>query len=93
MPIDSLDGGRERHCDLCRRFGPSTRHHLTPRSLGGVGICILCPDCHCFVHRVFDNALLAEHYNRLRKIRRHPRVRVYLGQIGLSPFSAAGLVK
>ena len=59
-------GLQRQRCKLCKRRGaPMTRHHLTPREVGGPpefkqgNVIVLCVDCHASLHWNFSNRELA----------------------------------
>lgn len=44
-----------RTCKVCLTFGPSTRHHILPRSMGGKKTTSVCRSCHDLIHATFTN--------------------------------------
>ena len=86
--------GRRSHpgeCELCRRDGPRTFHHLIPRSLHSnkwfrknyskeemqTGL-YLCSDCHSALHKFVDEKTLGRHYNTRAKLLSHPEVGTFV---------------
>lgn len=66
-------------CALCgREVGSRTRHHLRPRSEGGVETEAVCSGCHRQVHALFTNATLARELDTLEKLRAAPEMQSYL---------------
>ncbi len=73
-------------CALCGRRERTTRHHLIPRTLHkrlkkrGVDpeslqhTVELCPPCHKHVHQTLSEKELAEDYNSLEDLLRHPEI-------------------
>ncbi len=77
----------DRRCALCERVVPErTRHHLTPRQVGGnrFPTVQLCRTCHRQLHALFDNRELAER-NTIAKLRADPRVAAYLRWVRQRP--------
>ena len=66
-------------CALCgREVGSRSRHHLCPRSEGGVETAAVCSGCHRQVHALFTNATLARELDTLEKLRAAPEMQSYL---------------
>lgn len=59
-------------CPLCCKRKAKSRHHLIPRSVGGAdtddNVAIICKICHHFIHQVFSNTELKNHYSTLDAI-------------------------
>ena len=71
-------------CQLCQRptvAAHLTKHHLTPRSLGGRETVLLCRTCHGQIHVLFENKQLAGEFDTLAKLRAAPQLASYLGWI------------
>lgn len=47
-----------RTCKVCLTFGPSTKHHILPRSRGGKKTSNVCRPCHDLIHATFSNGEL-----------------------------------
>ncbi len=71
-----------RICRLCERKMPdemSTRHHLTPRSMGGKGNTVpLHKICHVKIHSMFTEKELADHYNHINKIKENEEIKLFI---------------
>ena len=60
-------------CLICKKKENLGVHHLTPRSIhisdaSNRRLCILCWDCHHYLHRRFTNDTLANDYDTPEKI-------------------------
>jgi len=79
-------------CQICDQQTILTIHHMIPRSehskylkrgftraqlLGVENQCLCCRRCHSMVHKFENNAVLAEKYFTLERIREHPRIQAY----------------
>ena len=66
-------------CALCgRAVARLTKHHLRPRSEGGVETERLCGACHRQVHALFTNRTLAVELDTLHKLRANEQIARYL---------------
>ena len=63
-----------------------TRHHLTPREVGGSRLptAALCRTCHRQLHALYSNEELGQR-NSIEKLRRDPRVAAYLNWVRKRP--------
>ena len=76
---DGTDSDPEDCCTLCgRAVARLTRHHLRPRSEGGVETERLCGACHRQVHALFTNRTLAAELDTLDKLRANEQIARYL---------------
>jgi 5-methylcytosine-specific restriction enzyme A len=77
QPLSYRDEGKA--CELCeRRVRGVSRHHLVPRSEGGVHTVDLCATCHKTLHKFFTNRTLAQELNSIAALRRDPDVQSYI---------------
>lgn len=53
------------HCQLCKRPGRASKHHMIPRSRGGKATEKICTDCHDAAHAMFSNRELEREYNSI----------------------------
>jgi hypothetical protein len=75
IPASNSEG----RCALCgREVGSRSRHHLKPRSEGGLETAALCSGCHRQIHALFTNTTLARELDTLEKLRAAPEMRSYL---------------
>ena len=61
------------NCELCSREivkGCESKHHLTPKSNGGLqgSTAVLHSVCHKQIHALFTNKVLKNNYNTLEKL-------------------------
>ncbi len=49
----TLNTGAVGVCELCGQKRPLTKHHLVPKSMGGMKTVNLCAPCHLAVHETF----------------------------------------
>lgn len=75
-------------CELCKREGETTSHHLIPKQIHSKSWCIrmftkdemrnrraeLCGDCHPMVHQYFTHSELGKTYNTIEKLLTHEKV-------------------
>ena len=64
-------------CGLCDReilVGEESAHHLIPRRCNGKygPVAVLHEVCHKQIHALFDEKMLAKHYNTMEKLKTHP---------------------
>lgn len=74
------------YCMLCGCYHEGVQwHHIVPRSLGGKNEyyngCLLCPECHRFIHVCQDNYPNMFDNLTLRIIHNKPRIRLVYPQI------------
>lgn len=89
-----MDRGSQR-CGLCaREVTDRTRHHLTPREVGGrhLPTVELCRTCHRQLHAMFDNRQLAD-LNTVARLRADPRVAAYLKWVRRRPGATSHRVR
>lgn len=56
----------EEPCPLCYRVGATmSRHHLIPKSQGGIEVELICSDCHSAIHARYSNQTLAKMFYSL----------------------------
>ena len=80
QPLSYREAGKA--CELCeRRVRGVSRHHLVPRSEGGIDTVDLCATCHKTLHKFFTNRTLAHELNSIAALRRDPAVRSYIGWV------------
>ena len=58
------------NCPLCGREldGTADKHHLVPKSKKGKETVRLHKICHRKIHSLFDEKVLAKHYNTIEKL-------------------------
>ncbi len=58
------------HCAICNTWGFLTKHHLIPKSLGGVGNTVfVCLSCHNDIHAKTSNEQLKLIFNTVDKLK------------------------
>src|SRR5690349_16666001 len=73
-------------CALCEREVSSvSRHHLVPKSEGGMFTVDLCAACHKTLHSFFTNRTLAKEMPSLEALRQAPEIQRYLRWIRRQP--------
>jgi len=73
-------------CELCdRQVSETTRHHLTPKSEGGLITVALCPTCHQTLHRFFSNQTLAKEFSSIEALQNDPEIAQYLSWVRRQP--------
>ncbi|WP_374108502.1 HNH endonuclease [Nostoc sp. XA010] len=87
MGFDDSSGVNNQHkqCQLCQREMESlTVHHLVPRQntkrkkQDPGPTANICSACHCQIHALFDNKLLALELNTLDKLKNEPQMQKFL---------------
>ena len=74
------------HCELCgRQVRQTSRHHLIPKSKGGVVTANLCSACHTTLHKFFSNQVLAKELHSLEALQNEPEIARYLVWIRKQP--------
>eukprot|EP01067_Filipodium_phascolosomae_P005040 Filipodium_phascolosomae@DN3046_c0_g1_i1.p1 len=80
-------------CELCHRSTRISAHHLIPRevhpkylrkgmSKEELSVCaLLCPQCHSMVHKAAPNGELAELWNTVENLQKHPYIEKWLPYI------------
>ncbi len=73
-------------CELCGRGGLElNKHHLIPRSKGGMLTVPICLTCHKQIHVLFDNAMLEQELGSIDALRTHPKMHAYLKWVAKRP--------
>jgi len=73
-------------CALCgRQVSRLSRHHLVPKSEGGVQTVALCQACHTTLHKFFTNRTLARQKCTIEALRQDPDIQRYLAWIRKQP--------
>lgn len=75
-------------CELCMR--PTTKsqrdkHHLIPKSRGGLETVILHRICHQQIHALLTENQLARHYSTIEDLRSHPEILKFIQWIVNKP--------
>jgi len=77
------------HCPLCDRELPSDggtdRHHLVPRSHGGLEQVEMHKICHQAIHALLSEAELARDFSSIDALRAHPDVARFITWVQKRP--------
>ena len=71
------------NCELCGRLSKLERHHFKPKKSDEVAH--FCQDCARQVHALFTRTELRQKYNTIEKLKKHPKIKKYLGWISKRP--------
>nr|WP_154309011.1 HNH endonuclease [Metabacillus lacus] len=77
-------------CELCKRENVEiTRHHLTPKELGGTFLptASLCIPCHKQIHALYTNEELAARLNTVASLKQDEKISKYVQWIKKQPSS------
>jgi 5-methylcytosine-specific restriction protein A len=77
---------RESTCALCgRQVSRLSKHHVVPKSEGGLLTVWLCSACHRTVHSFFTNRTLAKEKYSIDALRQDPDIQRYLAWVCKQP--------
>lgn len=79
---------QEEICSLCNRVIPLDhldKHHLIPKSKGGVEVVKIHRACHRQIHMLLTENELAKHFNTVEKILLHPDMQNFVQWIKDKP--------
>jgi hypothetical protein len=75
-------------CELCMRPIPKSqrdKHHLIPKSRGGVETVILHRTCHRQIHAILTESQLAQNYSTIDALRTHPEIAKFIEWVSNKP--------
>lgn len=75
-------------CQLCLRPTTKTqrdKHHLIPKSRGGVETVILHKLCHQQIHALLTETQLERHYSTIEALRSHPEIAKFIQWLSNKP--------
>lgn len=77
-------------CPLCERSGDGkfSKHHIVPRSRGGVDTVMICCDCHRQIHILFDNKKLEKELCTVEELQSNNEFHRYLEWVKNKQFGA-----
>lgn len=65
-------------CQLCQLVVETRKHHLIPKSKGGINTIDCCETCENFLHKTWNYNELRNTYNNISSILQEPRFQKFL---------------